>query len=261
MSILGNTIFGNHFGIDLAGDGVTPNDVGDADAGPNSLQNFPEFTSASFTGSTLTVVYSVPSTTTNSAYPLRIEFFKADPATAQGKTFLGFDVYTANDAGKPKTASITPPAGITLRTGDRLVATASDSKGNTSEFSAAIDIAVKLPVGLDFGDAPNSYHTLLASDGPRHSLGAGPVLGKAITADADGKPSSTAAGDSGDDGVTLPTRLIAGLDAVATVIASRPADSTPGSTSTETAFSTPMNKLPPACRLSREQTQSSLPYR
>ena len=102
------------------------------------------------------------------------------------------------------------------------MATATDSKGNTSEFSAAIDIAVKLPVGLDFSDAPNSYHTLLASDGPRHSLGAGPVLGKAITADADGKPSSTAAGDSGDDGVTLPTCLIAGLDAVATVIASAP---------------------------------------
>ena len=29
------------------------------------------------------------------------------------------------------------------------------------------------PSGFDFGDAPNSYHTLLASDGPRHGLGSG----------------------------------------------------------------------------------------
>ena len=52
--ILSNSIFSNSLlGIDLGGDGVTPNDAGDSDAGPNNLQNFPQLSSASvFLGST-----------------------------------------------------------------------------------------------------------------------------------------------------------------------------------------------------------------
>src|SRR5206468_74047 len=69
-------------------------------------------------------------------------------------------------------------------------------------------------IGFDFGDAPDKYHTLLASNGPRHALGSGLFLGKSVSAEADATPSPTAASDSGDDGVTLPARLVAGLDAV-----------------------------------------------
>lgn len=46
-SFLGNSIFTNApLGIDLGGDGVTPNDPRDVDLGPNRLQNSPELTSA-----------------------------------------------------------------------------------------------------------------------------------------------------------------------------------------------------------------------
>jgi hypothetical protein len=53
------------------------------------------------------------------------------------------------------------------------------------------------PVDLfDFGDAPDSYGTLLASDGARHALVAGgPYLGPSVDAETDGQPLVGADGD------------------------------------------------------------------
>jgi len=54
-SAVGNTISGNSIflnsglGIDLGGDGVTPNDEGDLDTGPNHLQNYPVLWAVDFT--------------------------------------------------------------------------------------------------------------------------------------------------------------------------------------------------------------------
>ena len=46
-----NSIFANvGLGIDLGADGVTPNDAGDGDSGPNDLQNFPVLISVSSNG-------------------------------------------------------------------------------------------------------------------------------------------------------------------------------------------------------------------
>src|SRR6476620_3668092 len=111
-SILSNSIFSNsQLGINLGlGCDTTPNDPGDADSGPNNLQNFPVISSATLSGASLSVQYSVPSTTTNSAYPLRVEFFKADSDGQEGQTFLGFDTYRAAEAGTTKTFSFTPAA-------------------------------------------------------------------------------------------------------------------------------------------------------
>lgn len=48
--ILSNSIYANGLlGIDLDPAGITPNDNGDGDMGPNKLQNFPVLTSASTT--------------------------------------------------------------------------------------------------------------------------------------------------------------------------------------------------------------------
>ncbi len=51
--------------------------------------------------------------------------------------------------------------------------------------------------GLDFGDLPSPYKTLLADNGPRHSIVSGaPYLGAvAPDAETDGQPNATATGD------------------------------------------------------------------
>ena len=101
-SLQGNSIFSNGtgLGIDLNGDGVTPNDSGDADTGPNILENFPTLASASFAAGQTTVqgtLNSRPST----AY--RIEFFASTVADAsgvvEGRTYLGFTTVTTDASG------------------------------------------------------------------------------------------------------------------------------------------------------------------
>ena len=134
-----NSLFSNAaLGIDLNGNGVTANDSQDVDAGPNKLQNFPALVSAVRTGTNLTVTYSVPSTAANSTYPLRVEFYIADTAKQEGKTFLQFASY--NSAG---TKIVTFPAGA-ASVGSRIVATATDASGNTSEFSANVTVTNSL---------------------------------------------------------------------------------------------------------------------
>ncbi len=78
---VGNSIFSNDdLGIDLSvyetgnysdPDGPTPNDLGDADIGPNGLQNYPVLTSAEFDGGTVTV-RGVLNSTSNSDFDLHL---------------------------------------------------------------------------------------------------------------------------------------------------------------------------------------------
>ncbi len=132
-----NSIFSNAgLGIDLSENGVTPNDPGDPDRGENNLQNFPLLSAATVSGGMLTIQYKVPSTTGNSVYPLRIEFFAADSAGQEGQTFLGSDTYAAADANTTKMFTVAS----SVANGDQIVATATDSENNTSEFSASVTV-------------------------------------------------------------------------------------------------------------------------
>jgi uncharacterized repeat protein (TIGR01451 family) len=66
------------------------------------------------------------------------------------------------------------------------------------------DLAVNVGA-VDFGDAPDSYGTLLASNGPNHGVTAGFSLGATVDTESQGQPSVGATGDGADeDGVTLP---------------------------------------------------------
>jgi CSLREA domain-containing protein len=137
--ILGNSVFAsgkpdNSLGIDIGPGGVTPNDPGDADTGPNELQNFPVIVAAG--GSSLTIsgmLNSVPNT------EFRVEFFanaECDPSGhGEGETFVGHTMVTTDGSGD---ASFTVTLPTTVPAGTFITATATDPGGNTSEFSACV---------------------------------------------------------------------------------------------------------------------------
>lgn len=131
-SILSNSIFSNgRLGIDLAPDGVTPNDPGDTDTGPNNLQNFPVLNSALARPGRLVVKGTLD---TPNPRTVTIEFFansEGDPSGhGEGETFLG----TVNTNRKGKFTAPLPPVPV----GTLISATATDGEGNTSEFAKNI---------------------------------------------------------------------------------------------------------------------------
>jgi uncharacterized repeat protein (TIGR01451 family) len=82
--------------------------------------------------------------------------------------------------------------------------------------------------GLDFGDAPAAYPTLLAGNGARHIVVPGSLqLGALVDTEADGQPTGGANGDDlatsdDEDGVAFTSPLIRGQNASVTVTASAP---------------------------------------
>lgn len=111
------------------------NDPGDADTGTNNQQNWPEIQSANVSGTpgnlTLNVTYLVDSTTGNSAYPLRIDFY-IDVDEGSGAYLVG-DSYPAASAQALRTVSLPLPAAVQTLTG--FVASATDANGYSSEFA------------------------------------------------------------------------------------------------------------------------------
>lgn len=135
----GNSIFNNAaLGIDLGGDGVTPNDAGDGDSGPNRLQNYPVLTGITPTATGGTVTATLDTAAANASFNVSVQFFASsacDPSGyGEGESFLGqvtgitaaqaasgfsFNYTTAQVFGKPFITAI-----------------AVDNSGNASEFSA-----------------------------------------------------------------------------------------------------------------------------
>ncbi len=142
FTIQENQIYDNvGLGIDLVGgtedsDGMTANDTGDADIGPNHLQNYPELAEAIVVGNVLEVRFTVPSAPANQPYPLTVEFFAADSNGQEGQTYLGSITYEEADAQTEVLETLTPLSPVSA--GDQVVATATDANGSTSEFSAPV---------------------------------------------------------------------------------------------------------------------------
>ncbi len=138
-----NTIgFNGGLPIDLGGDGPTPNDGQDADAGANNLQNFPELTGATALSGMTSIqgrLQSAPNTN------FILDFFSTASCSAFSlQTPLGSREVTTNSAGIANVALglETVPAGQFITS-----TTAADEDGNTSEVSACVPIVLP-PQGL-----------------------------------------------------------------------------------------------------------------
>jgi hypothetical protein len=160
---------GGELGIDLKLDGVTQNDAGDGDAGPNDLLNFPALTSASVTGGH-TVVMGTLDSVASSTFTIEV-FSTSTCATSgygRGTHFLGqVDVTTDEGGHAAFSANLAPaPAGDVF-----VVATSTDAFGNTSEFSACREATTPDISGTDTAGV---YQAALGQWSLRNSNSEGP---------------------------------------------------------------------------------------
>ncbi len=121
-------------GFNTPGDGVTPNDCGDTDTGPNELQNYP-FLAAPVSNGDGTV--SITGTLrTEPIQQYRIDFYSnatADPSGyGQGENYIGSEVVATDGNGF---ANIAFTSAVAVPTGSPITSTATNQNGSTSEFS------------------------------------------------------------------------------------------------------------------------------
>ncbi len=134
-----NSISGNGgLGIDLGPLGMTPNDPGDTDTGPNDLQNFPVISSVtSGAGTAVTgTLRSLPSR----SYTVELFGNAACDASGYGEAtnYLGSIQIATDSSGF---ASFTANLAANVPPGSSVTATATDPFGNTSEISRCRSVA------------------------------------------------------------------------------------------------------------------------
>jgi uncharacterized repeat protein (TIGR01451 family)/CSLREA domain-containing protein len=145
--------FGGNAGlaIDLAGDGPTANDPGDADGGPNNLQNYPDISSYVLdpggTGAALSWSIDTPDDATN--YPMRVDFYRA--AGDEIGIWLG-SASCVVAAPSTCSANLIFPGSVVLTANDRIAAIATDNQGRSSEVGTLALVDPVVNSVLDPGD-------------------------------------------------------------------------------------------------------------
>ncbi len=154
-AIRGNSIHSNAAlgielgpGFNLGNDGVTPNDgPGDPDSGSNNRQNFPVLSAATSGPSTSTIEGDL----TSALGTFELDFFTdaaCDPSgNGEGRSYLGSTTISISNAGTSKQSFKATLPAVTV--GHEITATATDSSGNTSEFSACRAVAPAPPTNGD----------------------------------------------------------------------------------------------------------------
>ncbi len=137
--VRGNSIYGNsQEGIELNNDGVTLNDVGDLDSGPNWRQNFPVLTAALAGTGEITITGGLNS---EASRVFEVDLYAtSSPAASgygQGETYLGSATLTTDATGN---GDFSATLSWDWSDGSFVSATATDSAGNTSEFGFTIPV-------------------------------------------------------------------------------------------------------------------------
>lgn len=172
-SIRGNSIYSNvGLGIDLNGDGVTTNDPGDADTGPNQLQNYPELRAVRG-GTETRIVGALDSTPTTT---ITLDFYANSAVNplgfGEGQRYLGSFTLVTDANGR---ASFNVLLNAATGRGEFVTATATDDNGNSSEFSAATMVQGVRPKP-DAAPGPPDFVTRGGSRNARVTLTAGSVI-------------------------------------------------------------------------------------
>jgi hypothetical protein len=147
-TIIGNSIHSNDkLGIDLDNDGVTSNDLLDADTGPNQLLNYPEVQAASFsTNGSRIITYDFNLDVPGNANGYRLEFFKNTDRDAsgngEGQVWLGSKDFPHPGGGPLNfkgsfnaNQAVSPSEFVSVTVTEK---TAAAAFGSTSEFSGSV---------------------------------------------------------------------------------------------------------------------------
>lgn len=124
--------------IPLHGDGPTPNDPLDEDAGPNGLQNHPEITLAWRTASTVGLTATLDSKPLTSYH---VEFQVRKSGWSLTTRYFDSSTEVRTDASGHATFTASLPRDVA-----DVYATATDSDGNTSEMSPKVPVSTNAPV-------------------------------------------------------------------------------------------------------------------
>ena len=186
VTIRGNSVFdnpgsnaNNGLGIDLMeggnGPGVNFNDAGDGDDGPNGFQNYPIIGSVTYGGSSTTVTGTFNSTPSSS---FDLDFYANSVCAPrpqdlpEGKTYLGTLPVTTNASGDATFNAVLP---VAVQNGSPITATATDSSGNTSEFSPRFVISLSPASGPGVIPGAATIKGLAFEDGATVTVGGVPA--------------------------------------------------------------------------------------
>jgi hypothetical protein len=166
-------------GIDLKpgfSGGVTPNDAGDSDSGPNLLQNFPIITSAVLAlpqGNGTHVQGTLDSTASTS---FDVDFYRGcnrrPQEMAEGEIYMESRVVATDASGH---AAFDFVLSDNISAGETVTATATDPAGNTSEFSQSLVHSSNPLSGPSAGGTSVTFKGMLFESGATVTVGGVPA--------------------------------------------------------------------------------------